>query len=215
MLQFVLHFAESWPGLFVLCVCCGLIVPVPEDVVVVWAGLLIDEGKLDWGETLLAVCVGCYIRDIAAFLLGRWVGGWVLSQRGIMKLLGRRRMQRAHAFLEHRGSSGIFLGRFLVGMRVPVFFMAGSLGLSFRRFALADALGMLPSSGLLIWAGYRFGHPVFDTLRDIARGASWSVALLCVAGGLLAWRWLRKQPATGGEVSGTVESVPTSSPDTP
>lgn len=192
MLEQILEAIVTYPGLFALCTMTGLLIPVPEDVVVVWSGLMISDGLFGWTGTLLAVCFGTYIRDIITYWLGRGFGHWLMSRRAFVKMLGPRRIRRAQKMFEMRGSAAVFLGRFMVGMRVPLFFVAGTLGLSFRRFAFWDAIGMLPSSFLLIWLGARFGHPIFDTLRTFSRGTSWTLGTIVLLSAAAFWWWKRR-----------------------
>jgi membrane protein DedA with SNARE-associated domain len=194
MLEQILAVIVTYPGLFALCTMTGLLIPVPEDVVVVWSGMMISDGRFGWAGTLAAVCLGTYVRDIITYWLGRGFGHWLMRRRAFVSMLGPNRIRRAQKMFEVRGSAAVFIGRFMVGMRVPLFFMAGTLGLSFRRFALWDALGMLPASFLLIWLGARFGHPIFDTLRTFSRGTSWTLATVLVVGGGAVW-WLKRRQA--------------------
>ena len=59
----------------------------------------------------------------------------------------------------------VFIGRFLAGLRMPIFFMAGSMGTSYWRFAGWDLLGALISCPTSILLAYYYGKDAEEILR--------------------------------------------------
>lgn len=195
MLEWILEAVRSYPGLFGISAVTGILIPVPEDVVVIWAGVLVADGVLVWLPTLLIVSAGSFIRDTVVFWVGRLFGGWLLKHRRFVRIIGASRIARANRLIEGRGSASVFIARFMVGMRVPIFFVAGALGLSRRKFAAWDALGMLPSTAILLWLGVNFGHPVLNSVHAFATGASRSLAVVGALGAVGAVLWYRRAGA--------------------
>src|SRR4051812_37647163 len=69
----------GYPGLWLLCACSGVLVPVPEDVVLLYAGTRIAEGRWSWAVTLLVAWAGVATRDVVSWAFGRFVVGWLLG----------------------------------------------------------------------------------------------------------------------------------------
>ena len=93
------------------------------------------------------------------------------------------------------GASAVFLGRFLIGFRAPIFMVAGATHVPFRMFALWDLLGVLVVVPATVALGYGFGDPIADTAFWIMARAREVVAVCVVLG--LAWVWfkMRGSPA--------------------
>jgi membrane protein DedA with SNARE-associated domain len=177
-------------SLFGLCLTSGIVVPLPEDVAILSAGWAVREGRMDLGSAFLGAFAGTLARDVIAFLVGRIAGDRLWALAGW--LVGVDRLGRARARFEAAAHRSVFLTRFAVGMRAPLYFVAGTLRFPFRRFLLLDVLGLLVTTPLLLWIGGKSGPTA----------SAWLVAVLphqrLVLGGLaavlvVAWAWRRRR----------------------
>lgn len=189
----LIAWATGWWGLFGLCATAGLITPVPEDLVLVWAGMQVELGVLALAPALVITTSGVFVRDLIAYWLGRLLGDWLLGNRWVHRLLGKKRLARAIRLVEQHGTAAIVIGRCLVGMRTPVFLVAGASGVGFRRFAIVDGVGVLITVPLVLAVGYFVGAPAIDALFWVSRSAR---AIFWVAAGVgavwLIWMWRRR-----------------------
>lgn len=179
-------------SLALICLISGLLFPLPEDIALLLAGWAIRQGKMELGAVWVAAYFGVLGRDTIAFgcgyLLEERLERWSLGRR----LLASRRLQRARDIFQRRGASMLLLTRFAVGMRAPLYFAAGMLGHRFRVFLLADLLGLLITTPLTLWLGWRFGEHAAETLKELLTHQRAILASLLV---ILAGRWwyLRKR----------------------
>jgi len=185
----LLEQVSGYPGLFFMCSLSGLLVPVPEDVALLYAGLRVGSGAFGWGPALIIAMIGVFIRDVLAFGIGRLVGDKVLSRPSLRRMLGERRLARASSMVERNATTSVLFGRGFIGFRTPVFFVAGASGVSLRRFALVDALGILVTVPAVVIVGYAFGEPMLDVGLQLMRSTRW----LAVGFTLLALLWLARQ----------------------
>lgn len=194
--ELLIAWATGWWGLFGLCATAGILNPVPEDLVLVWAGIQVEQGALALAPALGVTIAGVYVRDLVVFLLGRLVGEWLLAHRWTLRLLGAHRVARAIRLVENHGTAAVVIGRGLVGMRTPVFLAAGAAGVGFRRFAVLDGLGVLITVPLVIGVGWAVGSPAIDAIFWVARSAR---ALFYVGAFVgIVWfvrGWLRRRRA--------------------
>lgn len=183
----------SLSSLWVACATSGLLVPVPEDLPLVWAGIRVANGEWSPVAASLVAIAGVGTRDLAAWTAGRVFGAVLFDESRARVFLGRRNVAWARGIVDRHGSEAVFLGRFLVGFRAPVFAVAGAMGVPFRAFVLYDAVGLVLAVPLAIGLGYAFGQPVLTgLLAAIAWARTWLAPLLLVAIaaslGMAQWR---------------------------
>ncbi len=174
-------------ALFFACLVSGLLVPLPEDVALLVAGWQLRAGDLTLTDALVAGFVGTLGRDLIAFGLGTLVGPRLERLPLVRRALGEARLARAHALFEHHGSRMLFLTRFAVGLRAPLYFVGGSLAFPLRRFLLVDALGLALTVPLTLWLGSAFGEDAAAGLKVALAHQRVVVSLVVLAA--LTW-WL-------------------------
>jgi membrane-associated protein len=120
---------------------------VPSETVLITAGTLAASGDLIVYLLIPAVALGAFAGDNVSYALGA-----VFGDRAAARLFsgdkGRRRLSWAQRLLERHGAAIIVVARFVPGGRTGTTFAAGSLELTWRRFAVYDAL----AAG--VWALY-------------------------------------------------------------
>ena len=98
--------------------------------------------------------------DSIPFWLGRHYGLAALRARWVARILHPERFAALERRFAERGNWAIFTCRFLPGLRIPGYFVAGTLGMSYSRFMMLDALGValsVPASILIAaWVGGTF-----------------------------------------------------------
>lgn len=192
-----------YPALFGACVLSGLFWPWPEDVPLVYAGMCIAAGRADWAATLVILGSAVAIRDLIAFAIGRIVGELLLERPLVIRLIGLRRLDRARRMVAANEARAVLAGRFFVGMRAPIFIVAGAMGVPLRRFLVWDALGLLLVIPTTLWLGFEFGQPLLDVFLSVWHATRWVGPALIA--GIVAWRVVRA--ARRGRLASTVGSA--------
>jgi membrane protein DedA with SNARE-associated domain len=160
---YIEHF--TYLGLFLVLVLCGLGLPVPEDLALLTGGFLIHRGITQYPTTLAVSFVGVLAGDNSLFFLGRRFGTNLLKYLEFVRPRTLPRIERLKKFMDRHGHMAIFYGRFLAGMRALIYVIAGSTGVSPRRFLIYDALGALISVPLAVSIGYLFGDEIESAIR--------------------------------------------------
>ncbi len=188
MLDTILGFFAGMGGIsvyaaiFGLLLACGLGVPLPEDITLLTAGYLAADEIISLPGAIGICLAGVLIGDSLIFTIGRRFGEHALDTPGIRTVFSAKRMERGHHYFELYGKKMVFFGRFIAGMRAPIFLMAGILKMPYRTFILLDGIGALLSVPLLTWLGWYFAedvHHVFQLVRS-----SHNAMLLALAIGL-------------------------------
>jgi len=195
--------ADGPLGLFVACALSGLVWPVPEDVAVLYAGVRVASGEWPLVGTTVAAIVGVMLRDVVAWGIGRLAGELLLDRPWVIRRVGADRLARARALVDRHGSRAVLVGRFLIGMRAPIFAVAGAGGVPLGAFLAWDLLGavFVVPAGLAI--GAALGPALVDAALPLVRQARVLVAVAVVVGAALWWmRWRRGESARRGPSDG-------------
>jgi membrane protein DedA with SNARE-associated domain len=160
----------SYTGPFVVLLLCGLGFPLPEEVTLIGAGILLHKGEVEFVAITLVCSAAILIGDSIPFLLGRRYGMAALKIRYVAKWLDAERLSRLRRRFQEHGNWTTFACRFLAGVRIPGYFVAGTMRMSYLRFLALDALGVLISVPISIYVGWLFGGKVGEltaTMHDL------------------------------------------------
>lgn len=195
---------ELW-GPFLILLACGLGVPVPEDIVLIVAGVLASEGGRDWVPVAAVMYVGVLSGDSMIFLAGRFFGTRLLALAWVRSLFSAAKQEKVESFFERHGAKGLFLGRFLPGLRAPIYFSAGSMKVGYLKFLLLDGFAALISVPVFVWLGHwlwaRFHADIAAFHRALDRTQGYAlvvtIVLVVLAGIGAIWLWRRHRARVG------------------
>ena len=190
----------SYLGIFVFMVLTGAGLPLPEEVAIVGAGILCSHGTLNPGFAFAALLAGGLVGDCLMYYIGHHFGRAVIREhRWWAHFMTPEREAQVEVMLHNHGLKVLFIARFLVGLRSPVYISAGILRLPFRRFLLFDLLCATTAIGVFFGLSYYFGQWITDWIvkveRGLAVGAVLAVAILAV----YYWRRHRRKRAAAVE----------------
>ena len=141
-------------GPFTLLMLCGLGAPLPEEFALIPSGIMVARGNVEYWPVTLVCSFAILLGDSIPFLLGRRYGLSVLRLRWVAKVLHPERFAKFERRFAEHGNWAIFTCRFLPGLRIPGYFLAGTMKMSYARFLLLDGLGVLISVPTSIYAAY-------------------------------------------------------------
>ena len=202
MLETILdHFQGSplslW-GPFVILLLCGLGLPVPEDIILIAAGALGVLDERPWIEVSLVMYAGVMGGDSMIFVAGRFFGTKLRAAPWFQRIFPSAKQEKVEALFEKHGSTGMFLGRFLPGLRAPIFFTAGSMRVSYWKFLFFDGFAALISVPAFVWLGHWLWTTFQDDIDQLNRTLSmthefsrWIVVLAALAC-VVVWLWSRR-----------------------
>jgi membrane protein DedA with SNARE-associated domain len=179
---------------------CGIMVenagiPVPGETAVLAAGFLASPA----GDGIFSLAFVIPIAFIAAVVgdnIGFWLG-YRFARRRLLSgkrflLLTPRVLQVAEGYFERYGLWTIFFARFITGFRVWGAIAAGTAGMPWPRFLLANAAGALIWAVTMSLLGYFFGHS-WRLLHTWLGWGGWALlgtVLICAA--IYYWRLTRR-----------------------
>ncbi len=193
---------------FTVLLLCGLGLPLPEEVTLIGSGLLLAQGHVGFVQITLVCTAAILLGDSIPYWLGRRWGLSALKLRWVARILHPERFAKLERKFAANGNWAIFTCRFLPGLRIPGYFMAGTLGMSYTRFVIIDLIGVAVSVPTSIWVAYLFFREFGEHLDGAAAAVSEfnHIVLLVVAVGLVGfilWRRVRRRRAEAAPTAGT------------
>jgi membrane protein DedA with SNARE-associated domain len=154
-----------YPAVIVTLIICGMGLPLSEEVVFLLAGYY---GR-NHGANVWILCasgvLGILLGDSIPYWVGRKYGVAVLKRRPFRWIMSEKGIDRTRGFFGKHGAKAVFVGRFVAGLRMPTFFMSGSMGVGYIKFLLWDLMGALISCPTSIWLAYTFGEKAKEMLE--------------------------------------------------
>ncbi|WP_242333897.1 MULTISPECIES: DedA family protein [Anaeromyxobacter] len=187
---------------FVMLVLCGFGLPMPEDVVLVTAGVLAwlasdlshatfsgmlhDEGLL----TMIVMGLGGILAgDSVIFFAGRRFGARIADFRPLRRLITPEKLQLVERKVRTRGNVVVMFARFLPGLRAPTFFTVGHARMPYWEFLLFDGVAALVSAPLWVCVGFWFGSDLHAATRVAGRFSNYILLGVLVVLLALVFRW--------------------------
>lgn len=196
-LPYLVDLAEGSPYvvLFVILALCGIGLPLPEDVPMILAGIFCAQGDMHFVGALAVSIAGVLAGDSIVYMAGRRLGTGALRSPLLEKKLGKRRLRRLRALYRLRGERMVFFARFVMGIRVVAFFLAGALGIRYSRFVLLDGLGALLSvpvwMAIGLWLGNAYGDDIQRMLEASAPARNIIGVVVAIIAVVVVVRWVR------------------------
>jgi membrane protein DedA with SNARE-associated domain len=199
-LGYLINWFERYNYIAPFCVLmlCGLGAPLPEEVTLIGCGFLLSQEAVDFLPITLVCTAAILLGDSIPFWLGHHYGLAALKTRWVAKVLHPERFAKLERRFADSGNWAVFTCRFLPGLRIPGYFVAGTLRMSYLRFLTIDVIGVALSVPTSIWVSWKVFKKIgFDP--DVAskevsefNHVVWAgVALLLV--GAFLWRRIRRR----------------------
>jgi membrane protein DedA with SNARE-associated domain len=190
LLKYFQHSPLSLWGPFFALLLCGLGLPLPEDIVLIAAGALgVIDGR-SWIEVSAVMYAGVMLGDSATFLAGYYFGSRWRSSRWFRRYFSQKKQDKVEDLFERYHSWVLFVGRFLPGLRMPIYFTAGSTRVKFWKFFVFDGLAALLSVPFFVWLGHwlwlRFKDDVAQLDKALSRTQTYTtivaIGILIIVG---------------------------------
>jgi membrane protein DedA with SNARE-associated domain len=172
--------------------------PVPGETALLAAGFIASPAggsHLNIVLVIIVAAVAAVIGDNVGFWLGRRFARPRLVAGRRFLFLTPKTLRAAEGYFERYGSWTVFFARFITGLRVVGALAAGTAGMKWGRFLLANAAGAVAWSMVMGLLGYFFGHSWHLLHGWLTRGGMiLLVSVLVLAGLAYLLHRLRKTP---------------------
>lgn len=137
---------------------CGLGLPIPEDIILIAAGVLAGTGQISPIGAYITSYFGVLMGDSILFFIGRRYGNRVFEWPVFHRIFTPERVESAKRRIQSSARMVCFAARFLPGLRAPIYLTAGVLHVRPTTFLLQDGLAAILSVPLWIYLGQWAGE---------------------------------------------------------
>src|SRR5271165_4428384 len=173
----------GYPLLFLLVMAESGGVPVPGETALITGAVLASQGQLSIELVIALAALAAIVGDNIGYLIGRKGGRWLLERPGRLQSQRRQVLATGEPFFERHGPKAVFLGRFILGLRVWASWLAGATRMRWRSFALWNALGGICWATAIGLIAYFLGRSAGDALQTF--GLYGLVAALLAIGSII------------------------------
>jgi membrane protein DedA with SNARE-associated domain len=178
--------------LFGLLTACGMGFPLPEDIPLMAAGVLVADHKMHlWIAAITAWC-GILSGDTILYHFGKKFGLEIVRVPFIGKHVTRQRIEKAEQLFERYGIWVVAIGRMIAGIRGAMVVAAGAIRYNFAKFFIVDGLAAIVSGGLFLFIGHWLGSELHERMRSIRHSehvVTIAVAVIVLIAVFVTWYW--------------------------
>ncbi len=184
----------SYLGIIMILVFTGCGLPIPEEVPIIAAGIASSVGTLNPWWAFLSCVVGAVAGDSVLYAIGYHFGhSLVYRHPRFAHLLHAEREAKIEQMIRKHEVKVLFLSRFMVGVRAPVYLAAGILRIPFLRFLIIDVVCATTVVGLFFGLSYAYGDRLTRLIRQSEIGLTVVIVAAAVAvTAYFFWRRRRK-----------------------
>ncbi len=183
------HFLEHY-GVFAVfgLLMLGIVGPlIPDETILVFAGIAIHRGEMALVPTVAAAFAGSLSGITLSYLLGRTGVVYALKHVPLLDRHVGRHLPEAQEWFERFGKWTLFFGYFIAGVRHFTALVAGTSGLRPRTFALYAYPGGLLWVSSFLAIGYYLGEGWSRYEHLFSRGVIAAIAAVVITG-IVWWR---------------------------
>ena len=166
--------------------------PIPADTAVALGAFLARRGEV----SVVPLAVLCWLANVASaaamYGVGRSHGRGFFRDGWGRKVLPPRALEALEEAYGRWGTAGIFVSRFLPGLRAAVAPFAGIAGLSAARTLVPAALASAIWYAFLAFAGYEMADN-WEAVKALVAGTNRALGIVALLLVVVALVWLRRR----------------------
>lgn len=131
--------------------------PFPSEIVMIPAGILAAQGKMNMWIAIAMGIVGSWLGALFNYYLALWLGRPFIQKYGKYVFLPPKKFEKVETFFIRHGEISMFTGRLIPVIRQYISFPAGLARMNILLFLLFTGLGAGLWVSILVVVGYEVG----------------------------------------------------------
>lgn len=160
----------EYGGLFMLALAANIIIPVPEEVLLLIAGYFTGVGIFKYLYVCFIFILGMFLSDIVLFYLARRGSNLI---NGLKKKIKNKYLARDEDFVKNHVKKIIFVSRFLVYIRFIGPVLSGSVKTKWSTFLFYNFIALCIYVPLVLFLGSYFHENISRIISGVARGKNY------------------------------------------
>lgn len=163
----------SYPLVFLLMTLESALIPIPSEVVMPFAGFLVQAGRMDYWLAVACGVAGNLVGSLIAYFIGLKIGWEPLKGIPLLEM----KIEHAESFMSTYGRWAVFIGRVTPAIRTVISLPAGMSGMNLGEFTILTVLGSIPWNMALVYSGVVLGEH-WETVSGYLESATILILLL-------------------------------------
>ncbi len=154
----------GYPGVFILMLLEGMLLPIPSEVVMTFSGYLAFNGFFGPFNPFVSVAILLVVGSVSdligaliAYAIGKYGGDPFIIKYGKYFLLKKDTIDRTKVWFEKYGDLSVFTTRFIPIFRTFISIPAGIATMDVKRFSFFTLIGDVIFNIILIYLGIVLG----------------------------------------------------------
>jgi membrane protein DedA with SNARE-associated domain len=173
----------GYPGIFILMAMESMILPMPSELVMPFAGFLAAEHQFNFWLVVLFSSLGSIFGSLLSYALGKYGGNKFVLKYGRYFLLDETDLQKTEDWFQRSGEKTILISRFVPVVRHLISIPAGIGKMNLKKFCIYTIIGATLWNSFLAYLGYLLGRN-WGLVRQYSEPVSITVAIILLAGGI-------------------------------
>lgn len=166
-------------GLVILMALESMVVPLPSELVMPFAGFLASQGKFSFIFVVIFSTLGSIIGSLISYYMGKYGGNLFVLKYGKYLFLDEHDLKMTENWFAKRGERTIFISRFIPVVRHLISIPAGIGRMNIGKFSIYTIIGAGLWNAFLAYLGYILGEN-WESVRKYSEYISITVAILLV-----------------------------------
>lgn len=179
----------SYFGVFILAILSNVVIPVPEELILIVMGYLSGNGLFMYPLILGIFIAGLMLSDYILYSLA-FRGSKLV--KGFIKKLQKRGLLKNEAYARRHIKKIIFFSRFLVYLRFIGPIMSGYLRIDRKTFLSYNFLALVVYVNVFLGLGHHFHKQLEIITAGVARFKNYLLVALVVVGTIVILRFIQK-----------------------
>ena len=148
----------GYGGIFFLMMLESMVLPVPSELVMPFAGFLIEKGSFTFLWVIVASTLGSITGSLIFYYIGKTGGHALVERYGKYVLINHEDVIKTEKWFNKRGELTIFFARLIPVVRHLISLIAGIGKMNVKKFTLYTIIGAALWNGILAYLGFILGQ---------------------------------------------------------
>jgi membrane protein DedA with SNARE-associated domain len=148
----------GYAGIFFLMMLESMVVPVPSEFVMPFAGFLVAQGNFNFALVIVASSLGSITGSLISYYIGKTGGLTLVEKYGKYVLVDTEDIKKTEEWFNRRGEITIFIARLVPVVRHLISLIAGIGKMNIKKFTLYTIFGATLWNGILTYLGIILGQ---------------------------------------------------------
>ena len=171
----------GYAGIFFLMMLESMVVPVPSEFVMPFAGFLVASGTFNFYFVIIASTLGSITGSLIFYYIGKTGGHTLVERYGKYVLVDTQDIKRTEEWFNKRGELTVFLARLVPVVRHLISLIAGIGKMKVKKFTIYTILGATLWNAVLAYLGLILGQH-WDEVSQYMESLDLVIVVLLVIG---------------------------------